>query len=390
MFKAKYIFGIIRVKNDWSDNMSLEKEIEASSNEIKTDSYSMSIGEVANLYKDGDIEIFPEYQRYFRWNLTQKSDLIESIILGIPIPPIFVAQEASGKWDVIDGLQRISTILEFMGILKKRNNTEELYEPSKMTKTKFLPSLEGKWWENKHDTSNSLSADLRRKIKRSKLDFIIIDSTANPKAKYEMFQRLNTNSSQLTDQEIRNCLMLMVNPQYYEMVNSLAEDTLLKTILSLTPKYLEEQYDKELIVRYIIARSANLEDINLQQDMGIYLTEELMNLMELNEADLNQYVEDFKKAMELLNEALGDKAFKKYNQEKDDFLGGFSLSMYEVLIVGLSENNDIWKDTDKLKGVIKHIPNNSRFEHATTRGKRPIARFQELTRLSRELFKNED
>ncbi|MEC1470900.1 DUF262 domain-containing protein [Bacillus haynesii] len=370
--------------------MSLEKEIEASINEIKTDSYSMSIGEVANLYKEGDIEIFPEYQRYFRWNLTQKSDLIESIILGIPIPPIFVAQEASGKWDVIDGLQRISTILEFMGILKKRNNTEEFYEASKMTKTKFLPSLEGKWWENKHDTANSLSADLRRKIKRSKLDFIIIDSTANPKAKYEMFQRLNTNSSQLTDQEIRNCLMLMVNPKYYEIVNSLAEDTLLKTLLSLTPKYLEEQYDKELIVRYIIARSANLEEINLQQDIGIYLTEELMNLMELNEADLNQYVKDFKKAIELLNEALGDKAFKKYNQEKDNFLGGFSLSMYEVLIVGLSENNDIWKNTDKLKEVIKQIPNNSRFEHATTRGKRPIARFQELTRLSRELFKNED
>lgn len=370
--------------------MSLEKEIEASINEIKTDSYSMSIGEVTNLYKEDDIEIFPEYQRYFRWNQTQKSDLIESIILGIPIPPIFVAQESSGKWDVIDGLQRISTVLEFVGILKKRNSEEELYEPSRMTKTKFLPSLEGKWWENKHDTTNSLSADLRRRIKRSKLDFIIIDSTTNPKAKYEMFQRLNTNSSQLTGQEIRNCLMLMINPEYHEMVNSLARNDVLQGMLSLTSKFLEEQYDKELIVRYIVARSANLEEINLQQDMGIYLTEELMNLMELSSADLKQFIEDFKEAINLLDKSLGDNGFKKYNSEKGDFSGGFSLSMYEVIVVGLSENYEKWKDISELEEKIKEIPFDSRFAHATTRGKRPIARFQELTSLSREIFKNEN
>ncbi|MBK5346999.1 MULTISPECIES: DUF262 domain-containing protein [Bacillus] len=370
--------------------MSLENEIAASINEIKTDAYRMSIGEIANLYNEGDIEIFPEYQRYFRWNINQKSDLIESIILGIPIPPIFVAQEASGKWDVIDGLQRISTILEFMGILKKRNQQEELYEPSQMTKTKFLPSLEGKWWDNKDDTTNSLSADLRRKIKRSKLDFIIIDSTANPKAKYEMFQRLNTNNSKLTDQEIRNCLMLMVNPKYFETVNTLAENAIFKSITCLTAKSLEEQFDKELIVRYIIARSANLEEINLQQDIGIYLTEELINMMELNIANLEQYSEEFIKAIELLNETLGDKAFKKYNRDKENSEGGFSLSLYESLVTGLSESKDPWENKEQLIELIKQIPYDSKFEHATLRGRRPIARFQELTMLSRELFKNED
>jgi len=56
--------------------MSLSKEIEARSKEIKTDGYPMSIGELINLYKDGDLTVFPEYQRYFRWNISQKSDLI--------------------------------------------------------------------------------------------------------------------------------------------------------------------------------------------------------------------------------------------------------------------------------------------------------------------------
>ncbi|MEC5423862.1 DUF262 domain-containing protein [Virgibacillus sp. C22-A2] len=368
---------------------SLEKEIEKSANEIKTDSYSMSIGEIANLYKDGDLDIFPEYQRYFRWSINQKSDLIESIILGIPIPPIFVAQEASGKWDVIDGLQRISTILEFMGILKKKDE-DELYSPSNMVKTKFLPSIEGKWWDNKSDVTNSFSADIRRKIKRSKLDIIIIDSTANPQAKYEMFQRLNTNSSQLTDQEVRNCLMLMVNPEYFKIVNELSEDNTFKTVTSLSSRNLQEQYDKELIVRYLIGRSVNIENINLQDDIGNYLTEELINLMESNNADLKRYSEDFINAIELLNAILEEKSFKKFNKEKNTFEGGFSLSMYEATIIGLSENIDLWEDKERLVDLIKEIPNDDRFMHATTRGKRPIARFRELTILSRDLFTNEN
>ena len=71
--------------------MSLLDEILESKKAIKTDSYPMSIGEIVNLYKEGDLVIFPEYQRYFRWSDKQKSEFIESIILDIPIPPIFVS-----------------------------------------------------------------------------------------------------------------------------------------------------------------------------------------------------------------------------------------------------------------------------------------------------------
>lgn len=71
----------------------LLKELELGRKEIKTDSYSMSIGEIINLYKDGELELTPAYQRLFRWEDEQKSKFIESILLGIPLPPIFVAQK---------------------------------------------------------------------------------------------------------------------------------------------------------------------------------------------------------------------------------------------------------------------------------------------------------
>lgn len=97
------------------------------------------------LYRDGDIDIHPEFQRIFRWNSTQKSRLIESILLGIPIPPIFVSQRDDGVWDVIDGVQRLSTVLEFVG--EYRDDAGQRVAPSVLTTTEYLPALEGYRWE---------------------------------------------------------------------------------------------------------------------------------------------------------------------------------------------------------------------------------------------------
>jgi len=106
----------------------------------------MSIGEIMNLYKDEELDVHPEFQRFFRWDDEQKTKLVESILLGIPIPPIFVAQRTNGKWDVIDGQQRLSTILQFTQLLRKENG--EKYEPLILQPTKFIPSLCGIRWDN--------------------------------------------------------------------------------------------------------------------------------------------------------------------------------------------------------------------------------------------------
>lgn len=86
--------------------MSLQNQIDAARADIRTDDYSMSIGEWLNLYNDGELDIHPEFQRFYRWDSAQKSRFIESLLLGIPIPPVFVAQRKDGVWDVVDGLQR--------------------------------------------------------------------------------------------------------------------------------------------------------------------------------------------------------------------------------------------------------------------------------------------
>ena len=122
--------------------MSLRSEIERASRDISTDAYEMSVGEIVNLYKNRELIINPAFQRLFRWDETQKSRFIESLLLRIPIPPIFVFETDDGVWELIDGLQRVSTILEFLGELRDPDTGRKLPQ-LKLVGTRYLPSLDG-------------------------------------------------------------------------------------------------------------------------------------------------------------------------------------------------------------------------------------------------------
>lgn len=128
--------------------MSLETEVAKHSASVQSNSYSMSVGELIAMYKDNELDLHPEFQRFFRWTPEQKSRFIESLLLGFPVPPIFVAERDDQKWDVIDGLQRLSTILEVAGELKGKDNKRML--PLILGRTYYLPSLEGEKWEDKN------------------------------------------------------------------------------------------------------------------------------------------------------------------------------------------------------------------------------------------------
>jgi uncharacterized protein with ParB-like and HNH nuclease domain len=91
-----------------------------------------------NMYKDSELVINPDFQRLFRWEIGQKSRLIESLLLGIPLPSIFVFERDDATWELIDGLQRVSTLLEFMGQLKDPISGN-LVPPTALSATKYLP-----------------------------------------------------------------------------------------------------------------------------------------------------------------------------------------------------------------------------------------------------------
>lgn len=368
--------------------MSLKDEIAQKRKEMVVDSYPMSIGEIMNLYKDGELDVHPEFQRFFRWDEEQKTRLIESILLGIPIPPIFVSQKLDGKWDVIDGQQRISTVLQFLNVLKKEDGTK--YDPLVLRSTKFLPSLGGVQF----DDEGTFSPDQKIIFKREKLNFTIIkEAVENDTSKYEMFQRLNTGGTHLSAQEIRNCLMIMINKPLYELVNELHNDSNFKNCTPLTETQSVERYDLELVVRFLLYNSFKNEDllrIDKSRSMDLFLTEELEKIAQSNiDSLVSESRDKFSRIFSLLNALLGEDVFRKYHG--DAFKGPMMLASFESIVPGLFLNLEYWEThSGLLVERIKQIYTQEEYITATRRGTRAIDRMTQLIRFSRVWFSHED
>lgn len=367
--------------------MSLQDEIDQHRREIHTDSYQMSIGELINIYRDQELDIHPEYQRFYRWSLTQKSRFIESILLGIPLPSIFVAQRDDGVWDLVDGLQRVSTILELTGDLVGEDG--ERLPPLVLEGTKYLPSLEGKLWAT--SGRESLTVDQQRFIKRAKISLSIMLRESPAAGKYDLFQRLNTGGTFLTDQELRSALLVGTNVEFYRWLSDLAKSEAFQTCVALSERQLEEQYDLELVVRFLILNECSPEDLAGLRELTEFLTDGILKMARSETFAKDYEKSDFLKTFRLLEGALESDAFRKYDPEREKFFGAFSLAAFEVIGLGLRKNIDQFKETDQARirrivtDVVWHEP-----DFLTSTGQRATQRIPRTLVRGRSVFGSED
>jgi hypothetical protein len=331
--------------------MSLQDELDSIRPVIRTDEYPMSIGELASLYERAEIDIHPEFQRFFRWDIYQKTRFIESVMLGLPIPPIFVSQRKDGVWDLVDGLQRLSTIYQFMGLL--RDNNKKLLPPLVMEKTKHLPSLGGKYFENTENPNKSFSVAQRLYFKRAKLHVNILLRESSEFAVYELFQRINTGGSQLSDQEIRNCILVQKNPNMYRWLDKLAHYNNFVECTVLTDKALEERYDQELVLRFIILRRASLNELKNIGDLGEYITYKMIKIADSSTFNFDQEAEAFKTTFDILHKSTNENSFHRYDARKKKYLGGFLITPFEVIALGIGYNYSNTRPIQEYEELIK-------------------------------------
>lgn len=366
---------------------SLDNQIQEKRKEIHTDAYPMSIGEIINLYTDGDLDIHPEFQRIYRWTDTQKSRLIESVLLGIPLPSFFVAQREDGVWDVVDGLQRLSTIFSFMGIYK--NEEGKLLPPLVLTGTEYLPDLQGKYWSEDFDAQNCLSKEVQRAFKREKIDIKIIKKESDENTKYELFQRLNTYGSSLSDQEVRNCLLIMLDKTFYEWMSALAEDLTFQNTVPLTVKQYEERYNLELVLRFFALKDIDEASVRNLSDIGEFLTKRMKTLAADRAFDRKVQAEKFIKTFRMLNNVLADNSFRKFQAGK--YSGPFSLSIFEVIALGLGYNIEAYDENNPahlkaIKDRSVSLLENEIFNRNSGSGARASSRLPHILPLGRQLF----
>jgi hypothetical protein len=367
--------------------LSLIEEIMEKNKEVATDRYSMSVGELIAMYKDGELLLRPEYQRLFRWTPEQKSRLIESLILGIPVPSIFISQLEDGTWEIIDGLQRMSTILETAGELLHIDGNKK--SPLILTRTKYLPSLEGKSW-NHEDSNQQLPNEAKLRIKRSRIDVNIVLSKSDPTSKYELFQRLNTGGTPATDQEVRNAILVMTNPEFYSWISELSTREYFKECIIMSDRALEEQFDLELITRFIVFRNLELDELRNISELGTFLTDKIVSLAEDPSFNKEENEIAFKRTFESLARVLGDKSFKRYNAVKDTAQGAMLISIFEIIAIGMSYYLGIAENIihdEKIIEVHKALPAESRFSLSSGQGVRASTRIPNTIGLGREMFK---
>jgi uncharacterized protein with ParB-like and HNH nuclease domain len=320
----------------------LQKEISEKKREITTDGYPMSIGELASLYTSQELDIHPEFQRFFRWTILQKSKLIESILLGIPIPSIFVSQREDGVWDVVDGLQRLSTLFQFMDILQDENGRK--VEPQALVKTEYLKTLAGKYWDKAGDSEHSFTPALRIAFKREKIDIKIVKKESHEGVKFELFQRLNTLGSRLSDQEVRNCLLVLLNDNFYKWLRDLSNDEHFLNTLSISDRLLDEQYNMELALRFLIFKKIRPNEVKSTTDLGEFVTEKMRELATDPEFSKTKEEREFKLTFEILDAALGEATFKRYEAATNQFRGKFLISAFEAVAFGLGRNIGHYKN----------------------------------------------
>lgn len=313
----------------------LLNEIERAQRLVRTDAYQMSIGEIITMYENNEITIDPEFQRLFRWEIGQKSKLIESLLLGIPIPSIFVFEKNDRTWELIDGLQRISTILEFMGRLREG---DRLRPPSVLEATKYLPSLHNAVWEISDQIDQvpeheqfAIDKGLQLAIRRSRIAVEILKRPSDDQTKYDLFQRLNAGGTQANAQELRNCVVLMINGEYFRAVKAAAEQPVFKAVVSVSDEGQDKQRHMELAMRFL-AHALTPYDGRL--DVEEYIDESSVALAQAGDA--GGAVHLINRTFELLHSVAGSDALRRF--ENGQHVGRVGLVGLEAIAVGIAKN----------------------------------------------------
>lgn len=299
----------------------LEQKITEQRNTLKTDRLDMSFGEILNLFDDKALLINPEFQRLFRWDTDQQTRFIESILLGIPIPPIFVAEDKDGKWELVDGLQRTSTILSFFGKLPiaEKNNL-------KLSSGELLND------SIKELTINDLSLKLQYTIKRSVCRVEILRWDSDIDMRYELFNRLNTGSSPLTAQELRNCIYI---GSFNTIIRSLANSPKFIEVLALSPKKSEQMYHEELILRFFANK---FSDKIIRKNLQFYL-DSFIKKVQKEEIIINfeEEQKNFEKLIDYIYENCTQEIFKAENKR-------FSANHFEAIFYVLDNYYDLYEN----------------------------------------------
>jgi hypothetical protein len=339
--------------------------------EIEVDTATVNLGYLVNQLELGQINLSPDFQRAADlWSDKKKSRLIESILLGIPIPSFYLSENSQGKLDVIDGLQRLCALKDFIfgkDVETKNNRIEKKY--LELSDLEFLNENSNKDYQG--ITYNGLSREEQLRISGYKITTNTIKKGTPPLVKYIIFQRVNTAGEPLTDQEMRHALNQGIPSKF---VKELAETEEFKnaTQNKIQTKRMQDRDFANRFLGFYLPENINsmLDEYKKAEDLNSFLNNALIKIgryKELN-IDPNRIKKDFATSMGISLSIFGDDAFRKrYN--KDDSRKPISKSVFDTLSVNIAwltkqEQEDLVSKSDSFKDELILLFNDEIFNRA--------------------------
>lgn len=297
----KLVLEIIEAEQSGTDIGAVDRTEEIqpfNPEDIKVHAKQFSLRLISDMIDDEDIDLSPDFQRNLVWSNFQKSRLIESILLRIPLPMFYFSEDDEGRITIVDGLQRITTIKDFMD------------NKFPLRKLEYLGnSCEGRYFKSE-GSKIGLEAKYLRWFNQTQFSVNVIDPSSPPKVKYDIFRRINTGGRPLNNQEIRNCLAGKGLRDSLRTMTNLPE-FLHATDYSIRPTRME---DHEVALRFILfldfINNDNISDYNGSMDSTLdTLTE---SLHKVSYTELAPYVDAFSNSMRNADYLLGNRfAFRK-------------------------------------------------------------------------------
>lgn len=313
---------------------------------IKIRTTPLLVDQLVSRVDHGEVDLAPDFQRLAGiWGDAQKSRLIESLLLRIPIPVFYVAADEDETWSVVDGLQRTSTIHDF-------------------ATGKFgLKGLEY-LWQFKGCRFDALPRKMQRRINETQLVINVIEPGTPKEVMFNIFRRINTGGLPLNGQEIRNALNPGIVRSY---LKTMAASTEFKAATCNSVKA-KRMGDQECVLRFLAFHMDRWESYS-DNDLDNYLGEAMVRVNKMSDRERRNMQTDFKKAMISARQIFGEHAFRKRYKKKER-RKPVSKALLEAWSVALARRSDldierlVSRKDDVVRRAISLLNNDREFEMA--------------------------
>lgn len=282
------------------DKISLEEETFSDDALFNISSYGvdLSFREIINMYEEGDLEK-PEMQRKYVWSRNEASRFIDSILLGLPVPSIFLAKTADEKRLIVDGYQRIMTVYDYV-------NTGIFGGDKKVFKLSNSEIINPKW---RGKQFSELDQDEKRKIRNASIHAIIFEQKhpQDDSGMYQIFERINTSGRPLRPQEIRNCVY---HGSFNQLLIELNKNAIWRELIGT--KEDSRMLDVELILRcFAFAKFKEQSEVALNQiNLVKYLNSYMGRNCNILEDVQQTFADEFTETINVIAAKIGNVAFR--------------------------------------------------------------------------------